>query len=174
MFDRLIDFILSQITHLVPIATIHEYQGGVMYRFGRYRRSLTPGWYFKFPYINTYARDTVVDTTILLPAQSVTTKDRKLIVVKGSVGFRITDFSLYFNKVYDTKSAISDRCCVLIKDLAVINTAAMIRSDKFDITLTQLLQEQVDQYGIDIQYAALIDITESTSYRLFNEKAELL
>jgi hypothetical protein len=62
----------------------------------------------------------------------------------------------------------------LIKDLAVINTAAMIRSDKFDITLTQLLQEQVDQYGIDIQYAALIDITESTSYRLFNEKAELL
>lgn len=174
MLDKLIDFILGQIRNIVPIAAIHQYQGGCMYTFGKHPRALPPGWYFKFPYINTVAVDNVVDTTILLPAQSVITKDNKQIIVKGSVGFKVINFVKFFNNVYDTKSALSDRTNVIIKELISANNFDSIRDSIFDAAILSILQRQVSKYGIKVQYACLIDITESRSFRLFNENAELL
>jgi regulator of protease activity HflC (stomatin/prohibitin superfamily) len=174
MFDKLIDFILGQIRSIVPIATIHVYQGGCMYTFGKRPRPLLPGWYFKFPYINTCAVDNVVDTTMLLPAQSLQTKDNRQIIVKGSIGFKVIDFLKFFNNVYDTKSALSDRANVIIKELVITNNFDSISDLVFDISLAAKLQSQVKKYGIKVQYAALIDITESRSFRLFNETATLL
>lgn len=169
MFDKLIQFLLNQINNIIPIATIHQYQGGCMYTFGKHPRALVPGWHFKIPYFNTYSRDNVVDTTNETPAQSVITGDNIEIIVKGSIGFKVIDYVKYFNKVYDTKSAIMDRGMVTIKETIAYLDFEFIKETDLKEILKEKLQEQVEKYGIEIQYFALSNITRGRSFRLFNE-----
>jgi len=118
-------------------------------------------------------RESAVDTTLLLPAQSVVTQDNKAVVLRGSVGYRITDIGKYFNNVYDTKSAISDNACLMIRQVCSIKTFEDIKDIDLGVSFRKLLQKQVTPYGIKINFVGLVDITESRSYRLFNENIKL-
>src|SRR3972149_1822799 len=103
--DRLIDFILGQLQKIIPIVVVHQYQNAALYTYGRYTKILKPGWHFKFPYINTVAFENVIDTTILLPAQSVRSVNGEEFIIRGVVGYKVIKVDKYFNNVYDVKSA---------------------------------------------------------------------
>jgi regulator of protease activity HflC (stomatin/prohibitin superfamily) len=174
MFDKLIEFFLNQINNIIPIAIIHQYQGGCMYTFGKNAKQLGPGWHFKIPYIQTFARDLVVDTTNETPAQSVITADNIEIIIKGSIGFKIVDVIKYFNNVYDTKSALIDRGLIVIKEIVSCLDFNLVEENVLKEILKDRLQEQVEKYGIEIQYFALSNITKGRSFRLFNESSSII
>jgi regulator of protease activity HflC (stomatin/prohibitin superfamily) len=169
MFDKLIQFLLEQINNIIPIATIHQYQNGVLYKFGKYAKTLNPGWHFKFPYINTYSRINTVDTTMLLPAISVTTNDNKQFIVRGSIGYRIIDVAAYFNNVYDAVNALSDRGCVILRETAMYMNSQEFRETDLNSIVYPILQNLVEKYGIELIYFSLISLTEGRSYRIFHE-----
>jgi regulator of protease activity HflC (stomatin/prohibitin superfamily) len=173
MFDKLIDFIVNQINNIVPFYVVYEYMGGVRFRWGKYHSSLKPGFHWKIPYVDTMMRDNTVDTTMLLPAQSVITKDGKELIVKGSIGYKIFDVAKFFCNVYDTRSALSDRTCVIIREVISECTFNQVKDVTIDEVFLSMAKEAVKDYGIEVQYVALIDITNSRSYRLFNENIPL-
>jgi membrane protease subunit HflC len=175
MFDKLIDFILNQIKNIIPFVIIFQFQNGVRYTFGRKSKVLKPGIHFKFPYVQTVLSDNVVDTTMVLPAQSVITSDGKELIVKGVVGFSIENIEDFYNKVYDTRSAISDKTCIIIRNTISVNEfeTCITNVGGINDALTEDTQSEVAQYGIKINFVALIDLTESPSFRLFNETLQL-
>jgi regulator of protease activity HflC (stomatin/prohibitin superfamily) len=173
MFDKLIDFILSQIRSIIPIVILFQYENGVRYRYGKYIKTLTPGIYFKIPYLETILHESIVDTTIMLPPQSIRIKGNKEIVVRASIGFSITDIGKYYNKVTDTKSAISDLGCMILRGVCIQNTRMAIECIEFGDELEEQLQEMVDIYGIKINFFRLVESTECSSYKLFNEQVRL-
>jgi len=168
MFDKLFDFIISQINKIVPVVIIFQYEGGARYRFGKYVKTLTPGIYFKIPYLDTILHEGYVDTTILLPALSING-----LVVRASIGYRMSDMGKYYNNVCDTKSAISDLGCVVLRQSCLINTKDDMDNLEYGDYLLEQLQARVDEYGITINFFELIELTESRSYKLFNETVRL-
>jgi len=168
MVDKLIDFILNQIKNIIPFTIILQFNNGVKYRFGKYVRTLTPGIYFKFPYLETILQENSVDTTILLPALSIDN-----LVLRASIGYKIRDMGKYYNNVYDTKSAISDLGCVVLRLACIVNDKSVINDVDFGGYLCKLLQKEVNPYGIKIKFFELIEFSESRSYKLFNENVRL-
>lgn len=168
MVDKLIEFILNQINHIIPVAIILQFNGGVKYRFGKYVRTLKPGIYLKFPYIERILQENCVDTTILLPALSVNN-----FVIRASIGYKISDMGKYYNKVFDTKSAISDIGCVILRLACLVNDKEVINAEDFGSYLQRLLQKEVTGYGIKINFFELVEFSESRSYKLFNENVRL-
>jgi len=169
MLDKLVTFIINQINHILPIYFIYEYQLGIRFWCGRFQNIITPGIWFKIPYLHTMMRENSVDTTILLPAQSVITLDEKELIVKGSIGYKIIDIKKFFLNVYDTTSALSDRTCIIIKDVISLSTFKECKDIDLKEIFLRRVQIEVEPYGIKVQYVALLDITNSRSYRLFNE-----
>lgn len=171
MFDKLIDFVLNQINNIIPFVIIFTFQNGVKYRFGKYTKTLKPGIHFKLPYIDTILHENTVDTTMLLPAQSIITDDKIEVVTKATVGYAIYDISKFYNNVYDSKSALSDRSCVIIRNTIASNSLEDILLDPlgFNDVLTEQVQKEVDDYGIRVNFVALVDFTRSRSFRFFNE-----
>lgn len=175
MFDKLIDFILNQIKNITPYVIIYQFQNGVKYTFGKKSKVLKPGIHLKLPYIHTVLQDNIVDTTMVLPAQSIITLDCKELIVKGVVGYAIKDIEKYYNNVYDTRSAISDRTCIIIRNTLSVNDfeTCLTNVGGINEALTEDVQEEVEQYGIKINFVALTDLTESPSFRMFNETLTL-
>jgi len=171
MFDKLIDFIINQINNIIPLVIILKFQKGVRYTFGKHSKILNPGIHFKFSYLQTVLRDNIVDTTTSLPAQSVITIDKKEVVVKSVIGYRISNIDKFFNKVYDTKSAILDITSAEIKDSVNANKYNDICKDpiNFGELLKNEVQKKVGKYGIHINFISLTDFTVCSSFRLFNE-----
>jgi regulator of protease activity HflC (stomatin/prohibitin superfamily) len=159
MFDKLIDFILNQIENIIPCTIVFQFNNGVHYRFGKYLRTLPPGFYFKIPYLDKILQCNIVDTTILTPALSI-----NKLVVRASVGYCIKDINKYYNKVFDSKSAISDISCVTLRLYCEVNQLHDMRHPDFGQYLKKLLQKEVTKYGIKVNFFEIVELTESRSY----------
>jgi regulator of protease activity HflC (stomatin/prohibitin superfamily) len=71
MFDKLVDLIVNWIDQILPMVIIPSYEEGVMMRFGKFKKVISGGVYFKIPFFDEILRQHVVVTTISLPAQSL-------------------------------------------------------------------------------------------------------
>ena len=48
MFDKLIDFIIDFIDQIIPVKVLKEYQQGVLFRFGKFKKILKVGIHLKY------------------------------------------------------------------------------------------------------------------------------
>jgi regulator of protease activity HflC (stomatin/prohibitin superfamily) len=167
---EILEFFKTQLHHLIPIAVVYQFQMGIRLRFGKLYSKLNPGWHWKIPYIDTVMVEQSVDTTMLLPAQSVITADKKQLIVRGSVGYRISNIASFYCNVWDTRSALADRTCVVIKEKIAANTMENCLGNKLDKEFLKRVKAFAKKYGIDVFYVSLTDITESKSFRLFNDQ----
>ena len=172
--SKIVDFLLNQLKNIIPVAVVYEYQGGVMYKFAKFCKELKPGWHFKFPYVHTYAVVNTVDTTLLISAQTVICKDNVELTVRGSVGYHIVNVPNYFNKVEDQKSAINDRTEKIIRECASVTISEDFLDMDFSSVLQDILQKEVDKYGIEIDYVVLVEVSKAISIKLFNETSNLI
>ena len=75
MFERVLDFIATSWNVLRPLLVVSDYEGGVVLRFGRYNREITPGLNWKIPLADNAIITSTVTTTMALRPQTLTTKD---------------------------------------------------------------------------------------------------
>lgn len=169
MFDKLFDFLLNFLYDILPVFFVKQYDNGVMLRMGKFRKVVTPGPVFKIPFIDKIETQTIVTTTLSVPTQSVMTKDKKHLVVKSVVKFKIADVQLFMMNVYDAQDAIADTTQSIVKALIADKVLDECSDNEFDNTLTKKLRNAVKQWGIDIQQVTLTDIGQIKSLRLFNE-----
>jgi len=77
MFDKLIDFLLETLDKVLPFFIVNQYDEAVLLRRGLFHKQFKGGIYFKIPFLDEVISQTVVTTTMQLPAQSLYTKDKK-------------------------------------------------------------------------------------------------
>lgn len=84
--------ILLAIAILAPrIQEIKEYERGVQFEFGRYKKTLQPGWHWTFPLFQKTELVDVRTQTIDIPPQQVLTKEDIEITIDAVAYFRIVD-----------------------------------------------------------------------------------
>lgn len=180
MFDKLIDFIIQQINNLLPFCVIFEYEEGVRFRFGRAVKTLNSsnglfrsGFHFKIPYGDEIMTGVCVETTLTLPAQSLTTLDGEPITVKGMVKYRIDDMKAHFTAVTDATDALSDISCGVVKKIIADKSWKDCQVNEIDNDITKKIRSQVKKYGIEIIQFTFTDIAKGKALRLFNENIPL-
>ena len=171
MFDKLIEFLLNIIEDILPVFFVKQYNNGILLRMGKFVRIVRPGVVFKIPFLDKVETITIVTTTLSVPTQSVITKDKKHLVVKGVVKYKISDVELFMLNVYDATDAISDITQAIIKEQIALRTFDECTENDFDNTVTKKLRVEVRKWGIEVDRVTLTDIGQIKSLRLFNEGA---
>jgi regulator of protease activity HflC (stomatin/prohibitin superfamily) len=171
MFDKLIEFLLNIIEDIMPVFFVKQYNNGILLRMGKFVRVVKPGVVFKIPFLDKVEITTIVTTTLSVPTQSVITKDKKQLVVKSVVKYKIADVELFMLNVYDSTDAISDITQAIIKEQISLRTFEECTDNDFDNTVTKKLRVEMKKWGIEVDRVTLTDIGQIKSLRLFNEGA---
>lgn len=169
MFDKLIDLLSNWIEQILPLFIIRDYEMGVLLRFGKYSRTVGPGIYPKIPFFDEVINQHVVVTTLSLPPQSLYTKDKQNIVVKGVVKYRISDVKTFLLEVYDAQDAISDMTQSILKNIVMDKTLDECIDPEIDSTLTKKARVESKKWGVEIQQVTLTDLAPIRSFRLIND-----
>jgi membrane protease subunit HflC len=169
MFDKLLEFITTWIEQFSPVFVIRHYEMGVLLRFGKYRNTLSPGLYFKIPFVDEIIVQHVVVTTLSLAPQSLYTKDKQNIVVKGLVKYKISDVKTFLLEVYDAQDAISDMTQSIIKNIVMDKTMDECIDSEIDNTLTKKARVEAKKWGVEIQQVTLTDLAPIRSFRIIND-----
>ena len=143
MFDKLIEFLLNIIEDIMPVFFVKQYNNGILLRMGKFVRVVKPGVVFKIPFLDKIEVVTIVTTTLSVPTQSVITKDKKQLVVKSVVKYKIADVELFMLNVYDSTDAISDITQAIIKEQISLRTFEECTDNDFDNTVTKKLRVEI-------------------------------
>jgi len=169
MFDKLIEIITNWWLQLTPIIIIRDYEEAVLLRFGRFKAVFKPGMHFKIPLFDEVIDQHVVVTTLSLDAQSLYTKDKQNIVVKGLIKYKIADVKIFLLEVYDAQDALSYMSQSIIKNVIMSMTMDECTDSELDNTLTKKVRVEAKKWGVEVQQVTLTDLAPIRSYRLIND-----
>src|SRR6187551_380074 len=100
-FAIVVLFALKKAIHFVP-----QNRGYVIYRFGKYTKTLTSGLNYLVPFIDTIAADrNLKEQTLVVPHQSAITKDNIALMIDGVLFIKVIDAASATNNITDYKVA---------------------------------------------------------------------
>jgi regulator of protease activity HflC (stomatin/prohibitin superfamily) len=169
MFDRLIDLISNWLEKIVPFFIVMEYEKAVVLRFGKFHKVAKPGLHFRIPIVDEFMTNHVVVTTLSLPPQSLYTKDKQNIVVKGVIKYRIADVQTFLLEVYDAQDALSDMTQSIIKNVVMDKSLEECIDTEIDNLLSKKARVEAKKWGVEIQQVTLTDLAPIRSFRLIND-----
>lgn len=169
MFDKLFELLSQWIKELLPLVIVPQYEDGIILRFGKYYKTMSPGVYFKLPFFDEVLTYHTVMTTLALPSQSLYTSDKQNVVVKGVVKYSIVDVKTFLLEVYDAQDAISDMAQGIIKNIIISKTLEECTHTDIDSNLTKKVRSEIKKWGVDIQQVTLTDVAPIRSIRLIND-----
>lgn len=169
MFDKLIDLLAQWWNFLMPAVIIPDYEEAVLLRAGKFKKVLKPGFHVKLPIIDEVVSHHVVVTTLSLSAQSLYTKDKQNVVVKGVVKYKISDVKVFLLEVFDAQDALADMTQSIIKNIIISLPLEACIDPEIDNTLTKKVRVEAKKWGVDIQQVTLTDIAPIRSFRIIND-----
>lgn len=167
MFDKLIDVIVQFIEDIVPFFVILQYNEAVLFRFGKAKKVLKPGFHWKIPFFDKIDERTVITTTLSIPEQSLTTKEGESIVVKAVVKYSINDIWKNVLEIYDPVDAIADTTQATIKEEVTKRSWSECADNEMDNDITKKVRLKVKHWGVNIEKVTLTDNGRIKSLRIF-------
>lgn len=169
MFDKLIELLSNWWYYISPIVIIPTYEEAVLLRFGHFKKVLGPGFHVKLPIFDEVIAQHVVVTTLSLAAQSLYTKDKQNIVVKGVIKYRIADVKIFLLEVFDAQDALADMTQSIIKNIIISTVIDDCVDPEIDNVLTKKVRAEAKKWGVEIQQVTLTDIAPIRSFRIIND-----
>src|SRR5574341_556499 len=101
MFDRILDWIDRGWGLIKPFFIVEAWEGGIVLRFGKYNRTVAPGFHWKIPLCEKPYEATTCETTWRSPAQPLTTKDDISVTIMTVVRYQIENVKPYLIVIHD-------------------------------------------------------------------------
>ncbi|MGI9665957.1 MAG: SPFH domain-containing protein [Acidimicrobiia bacterium] len=133
----------------LAVKIVQQYEQGLTERFGRYRKTLDPGFHMIVPFIEKVRKIDMREQVVDVPPQEVITKDNVVVTVDAVVYYQATDpVKLAYNVanfiLAATKLAQTNLRNV-IGDLDL--DAALTSREKINTELREILDEATDVWG---------------------------
>ena len=173
MLDRLIDFLLQFLEQALFFKVINQTDQGLRLRFGKFKEQLEPGFHWKVPFVDEILSHTVLWTTYSTPAQSLTTKDGKDVVIKMIIKYRVVDIKTFLLEVWDAIDAISDMTQGIGFDIVKGKTWEDLQNEDLKKEITKKARTEAKRWGIEIETVTLSDLAKIRSIRLLNDMGSL-
>lgn len=176
-----IDAIISNLKELVaffaPFRIIKVYERGVVLRFGVPHRVMEPGWNWLWPLNIEYVQEiVVVEQTMDLMVQSITTKDDISATFSVNLVYCVVDPTLYHTAVTDfDRSAEGYARLHLAKRVREKSWAELLEDQKaLEASLKGTLSTRLAKWGAEVVDAGFTDLTKARPYRLFMDPSKIL
>ena len=167
VFDHVMELLYEIWDWLIPFEIVDQYEMGVVLRWGKYSRTVGPGFRWMWPFgIEDIMTATVVRTTSYLDVQSVTSADAKPVNVNAILVYKIGNIKRWLLEVDDAEDALHDMTYGIITELVETKMWAEVMKPAFMEEVTELVQEEAITWGARVEAVKLSDRVTSKSLRL--------
>lgn len=174
MFERILDFLATSWDVLRPWIVVNDFEGGVILRFGRYFRELTPGLQWKLPIADTTVITSTVITTMALRPQTLTTRDDLTVVISAIVKYRIADVRAYLLDIWDSADVLNDLTLGAIKEIVSTVNYSDLQKHGIEEQVLAIIQSEANEYGVHIYKVTFSDFGKVRSIRLITNEPYVL
>ncbi len=158
-------FFILLITLLRGFKTVKEYNRLIIFRFGRYKRTIGPGIVYVLPLIETSVVTDLRIKTLDIAKQDVITKDNIPVTVDTSVFYKVVNPEFAVTKIENLMRAVFNYVQGALRD--VIGSMALdtilTQREKISQEIRKVVDEETREWGIQISQIKIqqIELPES-------------
>ncbi len=145
---------------LTSIRQIAEYERGILFQFGKYKKILNPGWNLVLPIIESYQKVDIRTKAVDVPEQDAITKDNVSVRINAVIYYKIFDASKAVIAVERYQYAVSQLAQTTMRNAvgAVSLDELLGERDKISTEICKIIDEATDPWGIKVENVELKDI----------------
>ena len=145
---------------LISIRQIDEYERGVLFRFGKFKSVLKPGWRIILPVIESFRKVDIRTKVSDVAEQDAITKDNVSIRINAVIYFKIFDASKAIIAVENYHYAVSQLAQTTMRNAvgSVSLDELLSERDKISTEICKIIDEATDPWGIKVENVELKDI----------------
>ena len=142
------------------IRIIFEYKRALKFRFGKYIKTLKPGFRWIIPLVETVQIVDIRVITINIVSQEVMTEDNVPCSIDGVVFFKINSPEKAVLEVEEYKFAITQLSQAALRDVCgkVELDTILSKREEMGKNIKQIVEQETSQWGIDIMDVKIKDI----------------
>lgn len=142
-------------------------QIGFIVRLGAPRRTMKPGWNWKWPVLESPVTEDARAYAYILDPQSLQTGDGVALVLRLSVTVRVTNVKRYWMSVADGRSNVQDMAAGELGDVVAGSDAGEVLSGEVLPTVLARVQKLARQWGMTVDSVKFVDAARTRSLRLW-------
>lgn len=175
MLGEWLKWLLEQAWHyIMPFTVITDYESGVLLRFGRLVKVLTPGIHFKFPLIDIIITAHIKPDTMEIAPISITTLDDKTVSIGAIIEIEVIDVQKYLIEANEARSNIHDIIRGVMSDTLEDITWADIKKKKTINQIKRTSSESCEKVGIRLIDMRFTDKCISRVLKLFGDTHSII
>lgn len=146
---------------LGSIKQINEYERGVLFRFGKFRKIMNPGLNLVFPIIHSYSKVDIRTKAVDVPAQDAITSDNVTIKINAVLYYKIFDASKAIIAVENFQFAVAQLAQTTMRNVvgSVTLDELLGSREKISDQICSIVDEATDPWGIKIENVELKDVS---------------
>jgi regulator of protease activity HflC (stomatin/prohibitin superfamily) len=145
---------------LAGIRIIYEYKRALKFRFGKYVKTLKPGFRWIIPIVDTIQVVDIRVITINIVSQEVMTEDNVPCSIDGVVFFQINDPEKAVLEVEEYKFAITQLSQAALRDVCgkVELDTILSKREEMGKNIKSIVEQETREWGIEISDVKIKDI----------------
>ncbi|MFA6329480.1 MAG: SPFH domain-containing protein [Candidatus Micrarchaeia archaeon] len=137
-----------------------EYERGVLFRQGRLRGVVGPGWVWMLPVIDSYTLVDLRTQAVVIPSQKVISQDGVVMNVTASINYKIIDPAKYIISAKNIGQLLNLSAIASLRETSsqLSYTDVILHAEKLAAALKAAIDAESDAWGIDVTLADIKDV----------------
>src|SRR5574344_392490 len=157
----MIILIIVLVILLMSIKQVSEYERGVKFCFGKFKKIMNPGWNIVLPIIESYKKIDIRTKTVDVPEQEVITKDNVSVKINAVLYYNIFDAAKSVIAIENVYYAVGNIAQTTMRN--VIGTASLDEllqdREKISKEICLIVDKLTDPWGVNVENVELKDIS---------------
>ena len=145
---------------LSSIRQIDEYERGILFQFGKFKKLLNPGWNIVLPVIQSYQKVDIRTKAVDVPEQDAITKDNVSIRINAVIYYKVFDAAKAIIAVENFRYAVSQLAQTTMRNTvgAVSLDELLSEREKISEEICRIIDKATDPWGIKVENVELKDV----------------
>ena len=139
---------------------VKEYERGILFGFGKFRKILNPGWHVVIPIIQSMSKVDIRTKAVDVPEQDAITKDNISIRINAVIYYKVFDAAKSILAVERFQYAVSQLAQTTMRNAvgSVTLDELLSERDKISAEICKIIDAATDPWGIKVENVELKDI----------------
>ena len=146
---------------LCSIRQINEYERGILFEFGKFKKVLNAGWHVVLPVIQSFQKIDVRTKAVDVPEQDAITKDNVSVRINAVIYYKVFDAGKAVCAVEKYQYAVSQLAQTTMRNAvgSVSLDELLSEREKLSDSICKVIDEATDPWGIKVENVELKDVT---------------
>ena len=145
---------------LISIRQVSEYERGIKFRFGKFKKIMKPGWNLVLPIFESYKKVDIRTKAVDVPEQDAITRDNVSIRINAVIYYKVFDASKAILAVERYQYAVGQLAQTTMRNAvgAISLDELLSERDKISTEICKVIDEATDPWGIKVENVELKDV----------------